>query len=216
MKGLVHESAPTENIPVPGARIEIQGEVGGGAIPTTDGSGRFTLEVEAASVTLIVSKDGYDSKSVAISALTSEIQPDIGLVPNGPPVRSAYSGALCTVATWWVPQSPVPCWGTNYPYPLEAYHQFPVHRSGITTITVRYRYVGDYDWNYLSFQLLCSGHVVVEKLIANLWNSHPGNTGPFQVALSQPCLYQARLFDYFADRKGGHWTTYTVDVEHPK
>jgi hypothetical protein len=213
--GLVHESMPTETTPVPGARVEIQEETGG-AIATTDSSGRFTLEVATASATLIVTKEGYDSRSVALSGLTPGLRPDIGLVPNGPPVRSAYSGALCTVAAWLSPglQYSPPCWGTNYPYPLEAHHRFPVHRSGIATITVKYRYVGDYYANNLRVQLLCSGQVVLEKQIANRWDFH--SIGAFEAALPQPCLYQVRLSDYIADRKGGHWTTYSVDVEHPK
>jgi hypothetical protein len=211
--GYVHESVPTETIPVPGARVEIQEEAGGAAIATTDVSGRFTLKVATASATLIVTKEGYDSKSVALGVLTSGLRPDIGLVPNGPPVHSAYSGALCTVAPWYSPDSP-PCWATNYPYPLEARHQFPVHRSGVATITLRYRYVGDYHRNYLSLQLLCSGRIVVEKQVVNLWDNH--SVGAFEAALSQPCFYEARLFNYIADRKGGHWTTYSVEIEHPK
>jgi hypothetical protein len=80
---------------------------------------------------------------------------------------------------------------------------------------VNYQYVGDYSPNILRFQLLCDGQVLQDHGIAKFFGgSYEGNL--FQVMLPRPCAYELRLFDYWADRKGGDWTAYTVEVDHPK
>lgn len=213
--GVIHESVPTENVPVAGARVEVQGGLDAGAFAITDSSGRFRLEVKAAGFTLLVTKDGYDPASSVIALLPRDQQPDIGLVPDARPAHSSFTGNICTIAPPF-PQALTPCSGNNFPYPVEARYRLPVHRSGRAMISVKYRYIGDYYWNYLNFQLQCGGRVIAEKRVDNLWDTHPSNTGPFETTLGQACAYEIRLFDYIADRKGGDWTTYTVDIDHPK
>jgi hypothetical protein len=213
--GVVHESRPTEDLRVAGARVEMQGGLDSGASVITDGDGRFRLEAQAAGFTLAVSKDGYEPATLVIAALPRDERPDIGLVPDARRAQSAFVGRLCTIEPPIYP-SQVVCSGNNFPYPLEARYPLTIHRAGTATVSVKYEYAGDYYWNYLSFQLRCDGRAVASQTIANLWDTHPDNTGPFQVTLDQPCAYEVRLFDYIADRKGGSWTSYTVEINHPK
>ena len=89
------------------------------------------------------------------------------------------------------------------------------------TAKVTYQYQGDYYWNYLNVEIRCESRLVVEERIANLWNHPPSYFGyrperPIQLEVFQPCVYEIKLFNYIADRKGGDWTTYRVELNHPK
>ena len=88
ISGVVHESAPTESVLLPGATVGIH-FVGCPSCPhdnqttTTDGSGRFTLPgIDVPGFALVVVKPGYEAVSYPVGQLPRDQHPDIGLTPK--------------------------------------------------------------------------------------------------------------------------------------
>ena len=85
ISGVVHETEPTEGVPVAGATVGIH-FVGCPACPhdnqttTTDSSGGFTLPgIDTAGFTLVVTKPGYETTSYGIVMLPRDQHPRIAL-----------------------------------------------------------------------------------------------------------------------------------------
>jgi hypothetical protein len=94
MSGVVHESAPTENVLLAGATVGIH-FVACSTCPhdnqtaVTDEAGRFTLPgIDTPGFTLWVSKPGYDATPYDIVQLPRDQHPDVSLMPAGLPTRS--------------------------------------------------------------------------------------------------------------------------------
>jgi hypothetical protein len=89
ISGVVHESAPTENVLLPGTKVGIHFA----GCPTcphegqetiADDQGRFTLlGIETAGFTLWARKSGYDAVPFNVAQLPRDERPDIGLTPLG-------------------------------------------------------------------------------------------------------------------------------------
>jgi hypothetical protein len=104
---------------------------------------------------------------------------------------------------------------------VQAHHWVTVSRPGTMTLGVTYAYVGDYYWNTLNVEIRCDTQLIAERRFDLLWNGppivRPENTrGPASIALPRACTYEITLFNYIADRKGGDWTTYRVEVSYPR
>ena len=88
ISGVVHESAPTENVLLSGATVGIH-FAGCPTCPhegqktTTDAQGRFTLPgIDTAGFTLWVQKPGYEATPFNIAMLPRDLHPDIGSPPS--------------------------------------------------------------------------------------------------------------------------------------
>jgi hypothetical protein len=130
ISGVVHESAPTENVLLPGATVGIH-FVGCPSCPhdnqttTTDGSGRFTLHgIDTAGFTLWVSKPGYDAKSFEVVQLPRDQHPEVALTPLAGDVAFSISGS--NAITDLSPYCGVP----NASCDNRLITSFPVHHSG--------------------------------------------------------------------------------------
>ncbi len=129
VSGLVHESAPTDNVLLAGATVGIH-FVGCPTCPrdneetTTDNSGRFTFRgVETAGFTLVVTKAGYETASYKIAQLPRDQQADIGVSPELNIVRETLDGV-------WQRSD-------NCVSSLDGCHldvAFPVHHAGTITM----------------------------------------------------------------------------------
>lgn len=170
---------------------------------------KTTLSREWLTWTLLIAGVSFVACSNAPSA------PTPGGETVNPPARAVttLSGDLCT--TERLPS------GVVCSEPFQRTHTIPIERQGTITLNVDYGYVGDYYMNYLSLEVRCGSVVVLEKRFRKLWEKPPTIlpdevTGPIHVPVTQPCLYEFRLSNFIADTKGGHQTTYRVEVDHPQ
>jgi hypothetical protein len=218
LTGIVAEAS--QGRPVVGARVEILSGSNTGRITTTDTNGEYRFFNVWGDFDLSVSIGGYESKTVRASVDETVTRFDVRLNSNGQMTHVVFTGALCTVA----PPTPYsrPCQdNSSFPYPVQAHHSFSVQRPATMTLAVSYKYQGDYYWNYLNLEVRCGSQLIAEKRVDLLWEgtpiTRPDNvTGPVQIAMPQACNYEIKLFNYIADRKGGDWTTYRVEVSYPK
>jgi hypothetical protein len=103
ISGVVHESAPTENVLLPGATVGIHFA----GCPTcphegqetiADDQGRFTLPgIETAGFTLWARRPGYDPMPFNIAMLPRDQHPSIGLVPSGYTILDFQGDDQCTL-----------------------------------------------------------------------------------------------------------------------
>lgn len=123
------------------------------------------------------------------------------------------TGALCTTAR--LPPH------LSCTEPFERTHHLQINRPGVMTVDADFAYIGDYSPNELRLEVRCGDVLVAERKLGRqgshgrAWVIPPGQVGAFDVALPQPCMYELRLFNFMADTKGGHQTTYRLDVKHP-
>lgn len=81
--GLVHESAPTEDVAIAGARVAIVGGALDGLVVITDARGRFSLRPIASSAhTLKVRQDGYQDVELDVAMLPRDGRADIAMLPT--------------------------------------------------------------------------------------------------------------------------------------
>ena len=135
ISGVVHESAPTENVMVAGATVGIHfagcpSRPNDNQSTTTDDSGRFELTgIGAAGFALVVSKPGYDSTSYRIAQLPRDQHSSIGLVPAAGQRAIRVSGTNdCVDLPFALFRRPGAIWGGR------VYVRLPVHRNGILRI----------------------------------------------------------------------------------
>lgn len=205
--------------PVVGATVEILSGSNKGRTTTTDTNGEYKFLNVWGDFDLSVSVAGYQTTTVRASVDATVTRVDVRLNPDAQVARSVFTGALCTVAQPYSYSRL--CQGSSFPYPVQTHHSFDVQRPGTMTLAVSYKYVGDYYWNSLNVELRCGSRIVAEKRIDNLWDASPitrpdNVTGPVRIALPEACNYEIKLFNYIADRKGGDWTTYQVEVGYPR
>jgi hypothetical protein len=116
VSGTVHETAPTEHVTVPGARVEVVGGPLGGQVVETDGNGRFVLApVATGDFYLYVKKPGYEDQRFWVKDLPRDQNPNIGIDPV---LHEVFTGA---------------CWAScEPPYPYRRVFAFPldVRRAG--------------------------------------------------------------------------------------
>lgn len=165
--GVIHETVPTEDSPVAGARVEVKGSSDDGIAATTDSGGRFSLEVENAGITLAVSKEGYDSGSLAI-VLPRDEHPSIGLMPDDGRVSRKFEGGICADANFWLPDLTYrPCIG-----PITGRHITRFHRAGIVELDLDWVYQEDYSSEHMWLEVDCSG-VHLSQAFSKLWMRKP-------------------------------------------
>jgi hypothetical protein len=103
ISGLVHESAPTEDVALSGATVGIH-FVGCPSCPhdnettTTGADGRFTLPgIDRPGFALVVSKSGYETTQFGVVELPRDGHPDIAMLP--PPGQISFDIAGADVCT---------------------------------------------------------------------------------------------------------------------
>jgi carboxypeptidase family protein/Big-like domain-containing protein len=120
LEGVVHESAPTDNVALAGATVGIH-VAGCPTCPhdnestTTDATGRFRFPgIEAGGFSLVVSKPGYETTSYSIAQLPRDQHPDVGVNPSLTTVRQIFEGVFQQsdyhpnfLATWRDTEFPV-------------------------------------------------------------------------------------------------------------
>jgi hypothetical protein len=218
--GVVHEGIPTEQVPVSGAKVEIQGGVDSGAVAVTDNEGRFTFEVESVGFTLAVSRVGYDSVMATIAELPRDIRPSIGMVPENIPVTQHFSGNLCTDYDFYL--SPLSNYPVIPPYPcrdapLVKRHAFDVHRGGLLEVDVRWRYMDDYYNEYLVVEIECGGATALHTFDYFGEVRSPGVH--WKPAVPSPARCEMTAKRYYSLKSPYIQipsTTYQIDVTHPK
>jgi hypothetical protein len=127
ISGAVHESAPTQNVALPGATVGIH-FVGCPSCPhdnettTTGADGHFTLPgIDAAGFTLVVSKPGYETALFGVVQLPRDVHPDIGMLPPPGQVSFDITGTDPCIEH---PRDPF------YPYG-RTMAEFAAHRDGL-------------------------------------------------------------------------------------
>jgi hypothetical protein len=139
ISGVVHESAPTEDVVLSGATVGIH-FVGCPTCPhdnqstTTDDAGHFTLTgLETAGFMLVVSKPGYDTVSYGIVELPRDQHPTIGVQPNGRVLSIAVSGRNDCVDLPSVSFNSDPG-GLGFGWGGRVYARLPVHHDGVIRV----------------------------------------------------------------------------------
>jgi hypothetical protein len=93
ISGVVHESAPTENVLLPDTVVQVVGGQLDGQQVSTNASGAFTLPpVTEAGFSLRVKKAGYETLQVPIDSLPHHLTHSIGLLPLPQQVDERWSG----------------------------------------------------------------------------------------------------------------------------
>ena len=129
--GLVHESAPTEDVLIADARVEIEGGELDGHVVTTTADGRFVLPVVTfPGFGIRVKRPGYEDARFDVLMLPRDEQADIGLRP-----------AFGMVQEVWEVQWPL-CWFLECP---KFDRTFDVHHDGQLTFQDA-RIVLVYEW----------------------------------------------------------------------
>jgi hypothetical protein len=221
--GVVHETFPAQDTPVSGARVEVQGGPDAGASATTDASGRFNLEVEAAGFILVVTKNGYESTSSAIAALPRDERPDVGLVPSGTRSTTHFSGGLCADWDFWYP-------GTPHAYtcvasPLRGQHFINVSRPGVVDIDLNWAYQEDYSAEFMWLEVQCGAFIAKQEYaLGGGWSTpedKPSTVpdrrrGPWRVPVSTPGVCEIKAGPYSSFKGMIARTSYQLDVTSPK
>jgi len=126
--GVVHESAPTENVMLAGATVGIH--LAGcptctheGQETTTDVTGHFTLPgIDTPGFSLVVSKPGYDTTDYYIAQLPRDQHPDIGVAPQFAIIQEIFEGTYNLAADCGVTGAGLACSKSL---------DFPAHHAGV-------------------------------------------------------------------------------------
>jgi hypothetical protein len=181
--GIVHESAPTEEVRLPGARIEIVGSPATGQSLTADAEGRFVIEVEQPGFALHVSRDGYEPASFSVASLPRDQRPSIGLLPEFREIRDDF-----------IFNDP-PQRGLSV---REATFPIPVHHGGrfMPVVYAACGFVGGPDCSASGKNYICAdvrdgeGHVIARAV--GSYDFTPQFRSPIHVSGGQ--MYHFRIF----------------------
>ena len=114
ISGVVHESAPTENVLLPDAVVQVVGGKLDGQQVSTNATGAFTLPaVTEAGFSVRVKRAGYETLRVPIDTLPHHLTHSIGLLPLPQQVHERWSVVCCGRVSL-----------------RELHFAFPVHHSG--------------------------------------------------------------------------------------
>ncbi len=221
------ESPPTETTPVVGAKVEIVSGALQGRSATTDATGQYVLPDVVGSFDAVASRGGYTTASISVQA--EETRRDLQLQPDEVEAQTTLRDRVCISSRYaHIPGGPIRCNGE----PEQTHYFLPIHRAGTAMVSIDFEYVGDYYPSFLAFEMRCGAQLIAEvdavTFSARLARISPGvrrtaynfaqlPTFPIPVVLPGPCNYEIKLFDYVPDRKGNRdWTTYTMDIRHPK
>jgi hypothetical protein len=121
ISAVVHESAPTENVVISNARIEVVNGPLDGQVFTADASGRFVLhDVSEPGFALKFKHPGYDDVQFNVVQLPRDTSANISLPPTLRIVQEAQSGVF----------QPSECL-SFIPYPcMRDFARFAVHHAG--------------------------------------------------------------------------------------
>lgn len=93
--GQIHETAPTQAVLIGGAQITIAGGPLDGVSATSDASGAFSMPaVKSGGLNLVVSKQGYERRTVTVPDATASARVDVGLAPQYALVTEVLEGDL--------------------------------------------------------------------------------------------------------------------------
>jgi hypothetical protein len=202
ISGVIHESPPTQNVAVAGARVEIQGGPENDKTATTDDFGRFTLEVEAAGLTLVATKAGYEPASAVIASLPLERPIEVGLRPTFREVVDTFE---------------LPMGGTPV---REAVFSIPVHHSG--TMVARIQRACLFGCGASETYHICAEIKDGARTIAQDHGSYDDGPRLPAVAVTGGRVYGVRLYLCEHESLGTpappEWrlVAYLVEVSHPK
>lgn len=215
--GVVHESAPTADVPVVGARVEVRGGPDAGKSVTTDSSGSFTLDVQAAGFTLDVTREGYGAGSVVIGELPRDRHPEIVLLPDARRISTTFTGSLCPDLVFWRMGHKQPCVGA----PLEARHAIAIHRSGPIDLAIRWQYHYDYSAERMWLDVRCGQDAVSQEYVNYesypVARTFPGGATSLRIPVEAPTRCEFRVFAYASFKSDPVPSTdYQLEIEHPK
>ncbi len=220
LTGIVHETQPTEDTPIAGARVEVQGGPDNGVSAITDNAGRFSLEVEAAGFVLRANKDGYDSVSVAISELSREQR--LGMLPLAGTITTNFTGGICADPND-SPSRPVAPWVTCTG-PVTARRAIRFHRAGTIEVTFNWDYNEDYSAESMWWEVDCGGSRIEQKFEELGYRSKPfaPGVGSLQLPLRLPvtgpgtCEIRASRYHSFKSWVVIPATEYRLSATHPR
>lgn len=192
--------AGVSGLPIAGARLEITTGSLKGKSRTTDANGAYEFINLWGEFDLVVSIDGYETKTLHPTMVLGPTKLDIPLALDTAFDQQVFTGRLCTVSPPFPHQQE--CRFEGKPYPLDAQHVVTVPRATTLNLTLTYDYVGDYYPNSLEVRVLCGSEVVFFTYVY----VH----GQRAVNLPRGCAYVVHLSSFIADRKGGSWTTYRL------
>jgi len=200
LTGIVTDAAQPGSA-IAGARVEVATGSLKGLSTTTNDRGEYTLTNLQGELDLVVTLEGFETKTLHAAILPGPTRLDIALVVEVPFDQRQFTGRLCTIVPPFPSQQE--CRSAGVPYPLDAQHVVNVARPTSLNISLSYDYVGDYYPNSMDLRVACGDDVVFSAHIDDL-------TAERTVDLPRPCAYAIRLSNYVADRKGGSWTTYRL------
>jgi Bacterial Ig-like domain (group 2) len=123
ISGVVHESAPTEDVLLSDVLIQVVGGELDGRQVITNANGFFTLpSVTEAGFSLRVKRSGYETLRVPIVSLPHHLNHSIGLPPVAQELHERWSTICCPV--------PVPSRPLAFVSDRQLAISFPVHHSG--------------------------------------------------------------------------------------
>jgi hypothetical protein len=211
--GVVHESAPTENVLLPGATVDVQG------CPTcpaesrrviTDDTGRFALRgVDVLGFSVSVVKPGYLETTHSVTQLPRDQHLDFSLTADDETFK--FEGRVCSSLFGYQGGQQFSCEA----YPKIVHHTMSVHRPGRRSIRVNWTYSGDYSADMMTFEIRCGGQSVIQKTLLLL----PAYLPPPSLSLSLvPCDYDVSLSNFTDNSKAAHpqWTPYRIDVQRER
>jgi hypothetical protein len=194
--GVVHESAPTENVTLAGATVGIH-FAGCPTCPhdnqetTTDVTGHFTLPgIDTPGFWLVVSKPGYDTTDYYIAQLPRDQHPDIGVAPQFAIIQQIFEGTYNLAADCGVTDAGLACSKSL---------DFPVHHAGVMKILGQAQ-DGLNEW----WMQVRQG----EKVLCRVWE------GACPPLVLQPGFVYTATLDGFDDAQVGP-ITFRVVFSHP-
>jgi hypothetical protein len=218
INGVVHETLPTEDTPVAGARVEVQGGSDGGISMLTDSAGRFSIDVEAAGVVLSVSKDGYDPSSLAISALPRDERANVALMPVASTATTSLTGGICadpSILPFDVALGLPPCLG-----PVTGRQVIRFHRAGAVELDFGWEYRGRFDAERMLWEVDCGGLHVRQEFARLGWNDKLVAIGsrplPWRFSVAEPGVCEIKPSRYYAFEFGVAATDYRITATHPR
>jgi hypothetical protein len=221
--GVIHESFPAADTPIAGARVDVQGGPDAGASAMTDAAGRFSLDVEAAGFTLVVTKNGYESTSSVIAELPRDERPNIGLVASGTRATTHFSGGLCADWDFWHPGYPHAY--TCVASPTVGQHSIAVNRPGVVDIDLNWMYQEDYSAEFMWLEVQCGSFVAKQEYALGGGLFFPGDKpvmvpdrrpGPWRLSVSKPGVCGIKAGPYSSFKGMIARTFYQLDVAYPK
>jgi Carboxypeptidase regulatory-like domain len=231
--GTVTESPPSDTTPIAGSSVQVLNGAAEGRSASTDPAGRFSIYGVSGDFDVVVSRDGYESKTVHVSTngITTTVV-NLMLVPDVRQMRTTVFGRVCADYDFYLRGNgtpPGPCRlpgdGPAVDYPVQQHHYLPVHRSGTVRIDLHWIYREDYSDERMWLEVRCGSNLLALKSFSFFGEfgfaggSPFGKQLPLIVPAAGPCLYEIKALRYSSFKTYTYalpWTEYRLDIDHPQ